>query len=290
MSIKKLLREGKLELERHEIATIDAELLLAHLLGINRMQLHKEEMELTTDALAELEEEFSSLISERTLGRPTQYLIGSAPFRHLTFEVGPGVLIPRPESEGLVELALREIQKRYQIRHDKSGKEPISVIDLGAGSGALAISLASEAGSIPLSIIAVENSPEAITWLEQNIARHDVDVRVVKSSVADALIGVKSDIVIANPPYIPDGDRDLLAPEVLNEPESALFGGPRGLEAVFLFIDGATRLLKSGGSFFIEHHESQREEIAQYLSEDFTEIVGHDDLNGRNRYICAIRK
>jgi release factor glutamine methyltransferase len=290
MSIKKLLREGKLELERNKISTVDAELLISHLLGIDRMQLHKEEIALAPEELVELEEEFSSLIHQRTLGSPTQYLIGSAPFRHLTFDVGPGVLIPRPESEGLVELALREIEARYQRRQDKNSKEPISVIDLGAGSGALAISLASEANAIPLSVIAVENSPEAITWLERNISRHEVDIRVVKSSVADALIGVKSDVVIANPPYIPDEDGKLLALEVQAEPESALFGGLRGLEQVFLFLDNATRLLKRGGALFLEHHESQRPAIFEYLSKDFIEILGHDDLSGRNRYICAIRK
>jgi release factor glutamine methyltransferase len=141
---------------------------------------------------------------------------------------------------------------------------------------------------MPVQVVAVEREAGAISWLERNIAKHDVDVRVIKSDVGTALIDVKCDLVVANPPYIPEGAE--LQREVASyEPSSALYGGIAGLEEPTRFIDTATRILKAGGMLLMEHHESQGEAIASILRSDFTEISNFLDLNDRPRWI-SVRK
>lgn len=281
MSFKSILQRGREKLAAANISAVDGELLLAHVLGIERMELHARNFELSEADLIECEDRFDDLLRERIAGLPTQYLTGQGPFRYLTFDVGPGVLIPRPESEGLVDLALKEIT---------TSQKKLSIVDLGAGSGALAISLWSEARNAgkEVSIIAVENSPEALAWLERNIARHEADLRVVKSDVSTALVGVKCDLVIANPPYIPLSTQ--LPSELSHEPQCALFGGELGYEKVLEFIGAAARILKSQGLLYLEHFEDQAQILSEYLAQDFKDITSHDDLNGRNRYISATRR
>ena len=138
-------------------------------------------------------------------------------------------------------------------------------------------------------MIAVEKSEEAFTWLERNIAKHDVNVRVVKSDVVTALEGIKCDVVVTNPPYLPDGAQ---IPQELNfEPVEALFGGPaNGMVAPKIFIEAAARLLKPGGLFAIEHNELQGPLIAKELAENFETIALHKDLTDRPRFTTARRK
>lgn len=281
--LKERLRAARNELSEVSISEVDAELLAAFVLGVGRMELHAKEFSFTS----EQEEEFLNLLAMRKSGKPLQYITGEAHFRYLTFEVGPGVLIPRPETELLVDAALVEIE-RIQSGPNWRKNARTSVVDLGAGSGAIAISIADEAKrrGMAVQVVAVEREAGAITWLERNIAKHDVDVRVIKSDVATALIDVKCDLVVANPPYIPEGAE--LPREVVSfEPRSALYGGIAGLEEPARFIETATRILKAGGMFLIEHHESQAEAIASILRSDFTEISNFLDLNERPRWISA---
>lgn len=281
--LKERLRAARNELSEVSISEVDAELLAAFVLGVGRMELHAREFSFTS----EQEEEFLNLLAMRKSGKPLQYITGEAHFRYLTFEVGPGVLIPRPETELLVDAALVEIE-RIQSGPNWRKNARTSVVDLGAGSGAIAISIADEAKrrGMAVQVVAVEREAGAITWLERNIAKHDVDVRVIKSDVATALIDVKCDLVVANPPYIPEGAE--LPREVVSfEPRSALYGGIAGLEEPARFIETATRILKAGGMFLIEHHESQAEAIASILRSDFTEISNFLDLNERPRWISA---
>ena len=207
-----------------------------------------------------------------------QYLTGLAYFRHLELQVGPGVLVPRPESELLVESVLTHIETL-------SGE--VSVVDLGSGSGAFALAIATEASQTH--VIAVEKSPEAVTWLKANVSFIDEKVRIIEADVASALDGVKCDVVIANPPYIPDGQA-LPKDVARHEPAVALFGGEDGMSSPIIFIETATRLLKSGGFLAIEHHESQGEKIQRILSENFTDILLHNDLNNRPRFTTAKRR
>lgn len=282
MDIKAVLRGAKTELAESGISEVDAEHLLAHVLGISRMDLHNSVLvETTLEAVNDdevIEAQFFSLLDRRINHEPLQYLTGLAPFRYLELEVGPGVLVPRPESELLVDAVLT---------HIKNLPAPVSVIDLGAGSGALALAIATEAPDTR--VIAVENSPEAIYWLKRNVSVIAENVRVVEGDVADVLPGIKCDVVIANPPYIPDAQ--LLPRDIASfEPHSALFGGPTGMELPRVFIAAATRLLKSSGVLVIEHTETQADSIAEDLALDFESITLHDDLVGRPRWTSAVRK
>ena len=250
------------------------------------MDLHNSvKLDATLKALGDfgvIEDTFAKLISRRAAHEPLQYLTGTAYFRHLEIEVGPGVLVPRPESELLVEAVLTHIKN---LEEKVAGE--ISVIDLGSGSGALALAVATEAPRTR--VIAVEKSSEAIGWLKKNVAKISENVRVVEGDVADVLPGVKCDIVIANPPYIPNAQ--LLPRDVAeHEPHLALFGGETGMELPKRFIDAAARLLKSGGVLAIEHTEEQGAAIDAVLSRDFTEIVLHKDLTDRPRWTSAVRK
>ena len=286
MSIKNLLKASKERFANAQIDGVDAELILAHVLGVGRMDLHARDFSLTT----EQEEVFTELVAARIEGTPTQYLTGEAPFRYLTFSVGPGVLIPRPETELLVDAALVEIER---IQSAPGIKSPaVSVVDLGAGTGAIAISIAHEARArqMPVHVVAVEKSEAAQEWLQKNIARHEVDVRLIKSDVSQALEGVKCDIVVANPPYVPN---EVSLPELVskNEPHEALFGGARdGLELPRLFIATATRLLKPGGFLILEHFENQSALLERELSSHYSDISHYTDLNQRPRWMTARRK
>ena len=281
MQIKALIGDGKAQIEAAGYSSVDAEILFAHLLGLTRMELHNPIA--LERALAEISDEsaivdgYAQLVQRRCNHEPVQYLTGTAGFRNLDLAVGPGVLVPRPETEGLVEEVLKHIA-------NLSG--PVSVIDLGAGSGAMAISIATEAPNTH--VIAVEKSPEAIEWLKQNVAFYDESIRIVQGDVADVLEGVKCDVVVANPPYVPDS-QPLPKDVATFEPAIALFGGSDGLELPKRFIAAAARLLKAGGLLAIEHTETQGESIANLLSTDFTQISLHLDLTGRPRWTSAIR-
>ena len=282
MNIKELLRQAKSQLDESGISQVDAEHLLAHCLGVSRMDLHNPViLESTLATIGDeqtIEETFATLVERRIGFEPLQYLTGTAPFRRLEIEVGPGVLVPRPESELLVEAVLQHISNMEGI---------VSVVDLGAGSGALSLAIATEAENAR--VIAVEKSADAIIWLKRNVSRIDEKVRIVQGDVSEVLIGVKCDLVIANPPYIPD-DQVLPRDVAGFEPHIALFGGPTGIEIPRQFIAAASRLLKSGGVLVIEHTEEQGLVIEAELALDFENVVLHHDLNDRPRWSSAVRR
>lgn len=281
MDFKEFLGQGKEQLRAAGIEAIDAEHLMAYALGISRMDLHNpvilEDRLVNFGDLTILEETFWKLLDARASHQPLQYLTGVSYFRHLEIQVGPGVLVPRPESELLVQAVLD---------HIKAATETVSVVDLGSGSGALALAISTE--NEKTRVIAVEKDPAAIEWLKKNVARINEQVRIVESDVVDALEGVKCDVVIANPPYVPDS-QELPRDVADHEPAVALFGGPTGLDIPGRFIDTASRLLKEGGFFAIEHTEDQGDAIASLLSANFINIMAHRDLTQRPRYTTAIR-
>ena len=276
--VRDLIRTAKEHLAKAGYSEVDAEILFAHLLGINRMELHNPvALESAMENVGDIAEDFHQLLNRRLSHEPLQYITGEAHFRDLTLEVGPGVLVPRPESELMVSYLLALIEQRDGL---------VSVIDLGAGSGALSIALATECDRVRA--IAVENSPAALIWLRKNVAKYVEEMRVVEGDVQDALPGVKADFVIANPPYVPD-DQELPL-DVQREPREALFGGATGLEVPMRFISAAARLLKSGGVLAIEHTELQGQAISGLLEEMFKDIELHYDLNDRPRWTSAIRR
>ena len=284
--MKELLRAAFSQFEKNQIATVDAELLLAHLLGVSRKQIHSQSIELSESEREKISSEFNELIQQRLLGRPVQYITGSAAFRYLELEVGEGVLIPRPETELIVDRVIGHLSSQLDKENSKS------IIELGAGSGAISIAIATEASlkGLKVSLVAVEKSPAAAEWLNKNIAKYDLPIRVVIEDASTALPDIKADLVVANPPYIPNDEK--LPIEVENfEPEIALRGGAvDGMQVPKLFIDAATRLLKSGGFFITEHHEKQGELIRGVLARDFLPAQTHADLTGRDRFTSAIKR
>jgi release factor glutamine methyltransferase len=282
LSFKEFLRSGKDQLAAAGYPEVDAEHLLAYVLGISRMELHNPVLvENAITAIGDttiIEENFWKLLDRRCAHEPLQYLTGIAYFRYLELEVGPGVLVPRPESELLVEAVLKNIESRVGA---------VSVVDLGAGSGALTLAIATEAPNAH--VIAVEKDPAAVEWLRKNVARISEDVRILETDVADALEGVKCDVVIANPPYIPNS-QELPRDVAEHEPAAALFGGADGMDIPRSFIEAAARLLKPGGFFAIEHHESQPAAIAAEMAPSFDDVVTHNDLVGRPRYTTGVRR
>ena len=282
MELRPRLQSAKMKFREAEINEIDAEILLAHLLGMSRMDLHnsvKVEQRLSeAQSTEDIFDQFDIACQRRLLGEPVQYITGIAHFHNVTLEVGSGVLVPRPETEAIVESVLT---------HVKQMKTPVSVVDLGAGSGAIAIAIATQA--LNTRVIAVENDPSALIFLKRNIEASDVSISIVEEDVAVALQGVKADIVVANPPYIRNDQE--LPPEVANyEPAVALFGGPTGMEVPRIFIAAASRILKGGGLLLIEHADEQAEAVARELSGDFIEIHGHVDHNERPRWTSAERR
>ena len=276
--VRDLIRSAKEKLAQAGYSEVDAEILFAHLLGINRMELHNPiALENAMENVGDISEDYHQLLNRRLSHEPLQYITGEAHFRDLTLDVGPGVLVPRPESELMVSYLLALIEQ-------KSGL--VSLIDLGAGSGALSIALSTECDRVRA--IAVEKSPEALVWLRKNVAKYVEDMRVVEGDVRDVLEGVKADFVIANPPYVPDEQE--LPEDVQKEPSVALFGGVTGLEIPKHFIDAAARLLKFGGVLAIEHTELQGQAISGLLEEMFINIELHYDLNDRPRWTSAVRK
>jgi release factor glutamine methyltransferase len=261
-------------------------LLLAHLLGVSRKQIHAQLIELNDKERENISDQFNDLIKQRLMGRPVQYITGSASFRYLELEVGEGVFIPRPETELIVDKVIGQLNSAVDKEQSKS------IIELGAGSGAISIAIASEATlkGLKVSMVAIEKSPAAAAWLNKNIAKYDLPIRVVIEDVATALLDVKADVVVANPPYIPNDEK--LPIEVAKfEPEMTLRGGAvDGMQIPKVFIDAASRLLKPGGFFITEHHAKQGELIRSALAKDYLPAQTHADLTGRDRFTSALRR
>jgi len=261
---------------------VDAELLAAHVLLLGRGELAARALAggLIDDPDATA---FSELIVRRAAREPLQHLTGIAHFRSLTLRVGPGVFVPRPETELVAQFAIDALAA-------VAASEPLAV-DLGTGSGAIAIALATE---VPHSrVVAVELSPDALVWARQNASASAArNLTLVLGDLATALpeLDGRVDVVVSNPPYIPTGavPRD---PEVrLHDPELALYGGGDGLDAVRALDATALRLLRPGGTLVIEHGELQGEAVAGLLrASGWRTVATHPDLTGRPRATTAIR-
>jgi len=257
---------------------VDAELLLAHLLGIERGRL------LLAGGLTPGQQAgYAELIRQRAAGRPLQHLTGVAPFRHLVLAVGPGVFIPRPETELLPELAASRLTGAG------------IVLDLGAGSGAIALAVAQEYPTVR--VIAVERSDAALAWLRRNAAERaaagDRPIEVLAGDFTDPellpeLAGAV-DVLLANPPYVPGRIRDQLSVEVGHDPDRAVFGGPDGTSLLPGLVATAARLLRPGGLLVFEHDDSHAEAAAGLLVQGWQDVSGHPDMAGRPRFTSAIR-
>ena len=261
---------------------VDAELLLGHVLGLSRGGVQARVV--MGGEVGEADAATLALLVERRARRePLQHLTGRAAFRSLELFVGPGVFVPRPETEQVAQLAIDALRAAAE-------PEPIA-LDLGSGSGAIALALATE---VPHARVwAVENSPAAFAWTRRNVeAIAAANLELVFADLADALpeLDGRAAVVISNPPYIPLGaiPRD---PEVrLYDPEHALYGGADGLDVVRVLSRRARALLHPGGTLVIEHGEQQSAAIAGVLAADgWHAIAHHRDLTTRERATTALR-
>jgi release factor glutamine methyltransferase len=260
----------------------DAEALAAHVLGVERGQL-----------LAQPEPDpsfaprFDELVRRRAGREPLQHLTGQAHFRHLTLQVGPGVFIPRPETELTAGVAVDEARAVVA-----AGRVPV-VVDLFAGSGAIAVSVATEVR--PVMVHAVEREDDAVAWLRRNAAGNSVivhrdDVALVAQRSLSMLLG-QIDVIAANPPYIPAA-ATIRDPEVAEyDPPAALWSGDDGLDAMRVLADVGALLLRPGGLLVAEHADVQGEAAPEVFRRHggWTEVSDHLDLSGRPRYVTARR-
>lgn len=261
---------------------VDAELLIGHVLGLSRGAVQARAITgntVSSDDSAVIER----LVQRRAAREPLQHITGRAAFRQLELAVGPGVFVPRPETEFVAQFAIDALRAT-------ASPEPVGV-DLGMGSGAIALAMATEVAHAR--IYGVEVSPRAFDWARRNFREVDApNATAVFIDLAHALPALDGgvDVVISNPPYIPLGaiPRD---PEVrLFDPEIALYGGEDGLDVVRQVSATALRLLRRGGTLILEHGELQAAQIAQLLRRDgFTAVSHHRDLLGRDRATTALR-
>lgn len=255
-----------------ESPRVDAELLLSHVLGVPRGRLLMISGVHPSAVVA-----LDRLVKQRLLRAPLQHIVGRAPFRHVQVAVGPGVFVPRPETELLVDAVLPAL-----------GAGSV-VVDLCSGSGALALALA---GEVPgARVVAVESAPDALVWLRRNVRGSAVEV--VEGDVTDSgllpELAAGADAVVANPPYVPTTTD--VAAEVRFDPEVAVFAGPDGLAVIPFVIARAAELLRPGGVLAIEHDDSHGGAVPELLAADgrWRDIADHRDLTDRPRYGTAIR-
>jgi release factor glutamine methyltransferase len=261
---------------------VDAELLAAHVLGVARGRLL-----LIASMLLDERDRFEELLARRVAREPLQHLLGTAAFRYLELAVGPGVFVPRPETELLAGWGIEAARS--------VGGIPV-VVDLCSGSGAIALAVANEVRGAR--VTAVERSDAALTWLRRNAADRaavgDPPIDVVRGDVTDpALLAAMAgtvDVLLCNPPYVPSATA--VPAEVLtHDPAEAVFGGPDGLAVIGPVVALAATLLRPGGVVGIEHDDVHGAVVPELLRADgrFTDVTGHDDLTGRPRYATARR-
>jgi release factor glutamine methyltransferase len=252
---------------------VDAELLLGHVLGVPRSQLL-----LTPPPDEAAMSAFRAAVRRRATREPLQHIVGTAPFRTIELAVGPGVFIPRPETELLVD-AVRPALKSGEL-----------AVDLCSGSGALALSLAAEVPG--LDVVAVENDPDALAWLTRNAV--GTPVRVVAADVAAGPVlpelADRAAVVVANPPYVPTAVA--VSAEVGHDPAVAVFAGADGLDLVPHVIRRAAELLRPGGVLAVEHDDTHETAVPALFAADgrWRDVAEHRDLAHRPRYATAVRR
>ena len=249
---------------------IDAECLLAHCLQKPRAWLYAHAGQ-TIDAPQRMA--FEDLVRRRGRGEPVAYLTGSRGFWTLELQVSPDTLVPRPETELLVELAIARLPDDGALR----------VLDLGTGSGAIALAIASERPHAR--VVAVDASAAALAVAESNGRRLSLDnVTFEAGDWYGGLAGRRFDVIVSNPPYIAIGDPHLHAGDLRFEPPAALSSGPDGLDAIRLIVAGAPAHLAAGGWLLLEHGWQQGEAVRALLAESgFTQISTEQDLEHRDR-------
>jgi release factor glutamine methyltransferase len=264
----------------------DARQLLAYAIGIELARLPL--LDAVEDDQAS---NFQALIERRARRVPLQHLTGRAHFRYLELEVGPGVFVPRPETEVMTGWAIEHLRPMvYAVARGQSRHLPV-VVELGTGSGAIAKSIATELTGTR--VHAVEMSEEAAAYAARNLADTTVELYVRDMAGALPELNGAVDLVIANPPYIPLDAFESVVPEVRDhDPILALVSGQDGLDAIRAVVVEAVRLLRPAGLLCVEHADVQGESVQQILldSKAFAGVRDHRDLAGRSRFVTAVRR
>lgn len=266
-TIQQLLASA--QLPESPTAQLDIELLLAHVLGKNRSYLRTwPERELDAEQL----QRFNEALARRQAGEPVAYILGQQGFWTLELEVASHTLIPRPDTELLVETALSLIPAT-----------PAQVLDLGTGTGAIALALASERPA--WQVTGVDRIAEAVELAERNRQRLGFNhARFVQSHWFSALAGQRYQMIVSNPPYIAADDRHLSEGDVRFEPSSALVAGADGLDDIRHIVEQAPEHLENGGWLLLEHGFDQAEAVCALLSaRGFTQVESRRDLGGHQR-------
>ena len=258
----------------------DARALAVHVLGLDKPSdlLLVDEIDASR---------YGDLVARRAARVPLQHLTGSVGFRYLELEVGPGVFVPRPETESVVQWAVDAV----------TGIDKPLIVDLCTGSGTIAFALANEVPGA--TVHAVERDPAALQWAARNaqnrVRAGDPAVQLHLASVEDAVPELDGtvDLVASNPPYVALSERHLPEPEVVDhDPEIALFAGEDGLDVIRLVERAAHRLVRSGGLVVVEHSDRQGLSAPAVFAQagGWHEIADHDDLTGRPRFVTARRE
>lgn len=292
MDVRSALKQGMAQLRDASVPsfTLAAELLLLHVLGRDRTWLYAHPEEL----VAEKEEDrYFALLARRAAGEPTQHLTGKQEFWGLEFEVTPDVLIPRPETEHVVEVTL----DRLAVREIRAGRKQtlagdgLQIADVGTGSGCIAIALAQELPGAHF--VATDVSAAALTVARRNAARHAVSdwVRFVECHLLAAVPDSTFDVIVSNPPYIGRKEKETLTREVRDhEPEVALYGGEEGYELYADLVAQAAQRLRPGGILVLELGHNSLAAVRPLLDTPTWSNLGvTNDLAGIPRVLAAER-
>ena len=275
ITIEKTLADAAEKLaEVSDSPRLDAETLLAWVLDAPRNHLFTHPEEELNDESAR---EFSDVLARRHQGEPVAYITGSKEFWSLLLKVNRDTLVPRPETETLVEQALLLIPR----------DRPCRILDLGTGSGAIAIAIASERPNCE--IVATDASRDALEVAKENAKQHGLDnIRFVEGTWTEPVADKSFDFVVSNPPYVRVGDPAL--DELRYEPRSALAAGPDGLDAIRRIAEDAGKILAANGTLFLEHGADQQNAVADVLRQNgWTGMECSNDLAGRPRVTKATR-
>ncbi len=264
--------------QKVEPAKLLAEWLLEGLLSCKRFELYLNAQRVLSPSQIDT---YFSFLRKRIEGIPSQYILGHADFMDFTFQVNPSVLIPRPETEFLVEKTVEHVSSQGL------GREKLKILDLGTGSGNIAVSLASYLPKA--SLVAVDISDEALEVARLNAMRNEVShrIRFLKSDFFEALPTDRAfDLIVSNPPYLSRKDMEEIAPEVSKEPALALFGGEKGTEFIERFAGEGRSYLKEEGFLFFEIGASQGNEVTQILKgSGWTNFEVLKDYSGFDRVV-----
>lgn len=283
MTIQELISYGIKQLANSATPRLDVEMLLMFVLRCSRVILCSHpEREISND----LVEEIKTLLAKRAIGEPIAYIVGEKHFWTFSVEVSKNVLVPRPDTEVLVEQALIKIKQ-----HNGNNDEPIQILDLGTGSGIVAIALALE---IPnASIYAVDCSLAALKVAKNNSTKNNTDnITFYHGNWFEPLQHMQKQFycIVSNPPYIAKDDPHLLEEDLSFEPHEALVSGDNGLDALTTIISQGTNFLTKGGWLLVEHGYNQRSRVTElFRNYNYSNISSFKDLSGHDRVTCGCK-